>query len=77
MPVGTADTRHADPVPLREQARSARKLAQGLRRLGWPEDRVEELLDEARSVRFERGRVLYRDGSTASELFCIASEAAR
>lgn len=75
--MGTTDARYADAPPLREQLRSTRKLSQGLRRLGWPEDRIDELLDEARSVRFDRGRVLYRDGSTATELFWMLEGVAK
>ncbi len=73
--MGTSGTR-ADP-PLRDQARSARKLAAGLRRLGWPDASIDDLIDAACSVRFERGRVLYRDGSTATDLFWMLEGVAK
>jgi len=71
------DTRGNRPVPLRAQPRSARKLSVGLRRLGWPDARLEELLDAAHSVRFERGRVLYRDGSSTSDLYWVLEGVAK
>lgn len=73
--MGTSGTR-ADP-PLRDQARSTRKLEAGLRRLGWPDASIDDLVDAARSVRFERGRVLYRDGSTATDLFWMLEGVAK
>ncbi|MBM4266348.1 MAG: Crp/Fnr family transcriptional regulator [Deltaproteobacteria bacterium] len=63
--------------PLREEPRSARKLAQGLLRQGWPAPCVERFLDEARSVRFARGRVLYREGSSASDHFWLLDGVAK
>jgi CRP-like cAMP-binding protein len=71
------DTQPTADLPLRGQLRSARKLQAGLRRLGWPDDRIEELLDSARSVRFERGCVLYRDGSTATDLYWMLEGVAK
>ncbi len=77
MSVGTIDSHQPGDPPLLGQPRSARKLAQGLRRLGWPDDRVGQLLDAARSVRYERGRVLYRDGSTATDLYWMLEGVAK
>lgn len=75
--MGTTETRGASDLPLRDQLRSARKLSAGLRRLGWPEAEIDQFLDEARSVRFERGRVLYRDGSSATDLYWMLEGVAK
>lgn len=71
------ETRHRGDPPLRTQPRSVRKLSAGLRRLEWPDERIDELLDAAHSVRFDRGRVLYRDGSTASDLYWMLEGVAK
>ncbi len=73
--MGTSGSRAAPPF--RDQVKSARKLEVGLRRLGWPDDRIDDLIDAARSVRFERGRVLYRDGSAATDLFWMLEGVAK
>ena len=75
--MGTTDTGAAGGTPLRGQQRSVRKLTIGLRRLGWPDTSIEELVDAARSVRFDRGRVLYRDGSTATDLYWMLDGVAK
>jgi CRP/FNR family cyclic AMP-dependent transcriptional regulator len=62
---------------LADDSRRARKLAQGLRRLGWPEPNIERLLDAAELVSFPRGRVIYRDGSSAVRLYWMLDGVAK
>jgi len=60
-----------------DDPRRARKLAQGLRRLGWPEASIERLLDAAELVAFPRGRVIYRDASAATRLYWMLEGVAK
>ncbi|HEY8515989.1 MAG TPA: Crp/Fnr family transcriptional regulator [Candidatus Binatia bacterium] len=62
---------------LADDARRARKLAQGLRRLGWPEPSIERLLESAELVTIPRGRVIYRDGSAATRLYWMLDGVAK
>ena len=62
---------------LADDPRRARKLAQGLRRLGWPERNIERLLASAELVTFPRGRVIYRDGSSAVRLYWMLDGVAK
>jgi len=48
-----------------------RKLGAGLRRLGWPEPSIAQLLDVARIVTFPHGQTIYADGSPAIRLFWL------
>jgi len=70
-------TKAQDARRLADDPRRARKLAQGLRRLGWPEESIERLLDAAELVSFPRGRVIYRDGSSATRLFWMLDGVAK
>jgi len=70
-------TRPLDVRRLAEDPRRARKLAQGLRRLGWPEDSIARLLESAELVSFPRGRVIYRDGSAAARLYWMLDGVAK
>lgn len=74
--MGTIESLGNEP-PLSSQPRSVRKLSGGLRRLGWPEAPIESFLEASRSARFERGRVLYRDGSAAQDLFWVLEGVAK
>lgn len=70
-------TRSAPRRRLADDPRRARRLAQGLRRLGWPEASIERLLDAAELVAFPRGRVIYRDGSAATRLYWMLEGVAK
>jgi CRP/FNR family transcriptional regulator, cyclic AMP receptor protein len=70
MPVGRATGVSSDE-------RRGRKLAQGLVRLGWPQESVSRLLDAAELVSFPRNRVIYRDGSAATRLFWMLDGVAK
>jgi CRP/FNR family cyclic AMP-dependent transcriptional regulator len=70
-------TRATDTRLLAEDPRRSRKLAQGLRRLGWPEPSIVRLLDSAELVTFPRGRVIYRDGSVAARLYWMLDGVAK
>lgn len=70
-------TKAPEPRRLADDPRRARKLAQGLRRLGWPEPSVERLLEAAELVAFPRGRVIYRDGSAATRLYWMLDGVAK
>jgi len=72
-----ATSKAPDLRRLADDPRRARKLAQGLRRLGWPEPSIEQLLDAAELVSFPRGRVIYRDGSVATRLFWMLDGVAK
>lgn len=70
-------TRPTEARRLADDPRRARKLAQGLRRLGWPDPNIERLLEAAELVSFPRGRVLYRDGSSAVRLYWLLDGVAK
>ena len=59
------------------EPRWARRLADGVRRLGWPEASVGRLLGAAEIVSFAPGRVIYREGSAATRLFWMLDGVAK
>lgn len=70
-------TKAPDLRRLADDPRRARKLAHGLRRLGWPDPSIERLLASAELVAFPRGRVIYRDGSAATRLYWMLDGVAK
>ncbi|HZR82875.1 MAG TPA: Crp/Fnr family transcriptional regulator [Candidatus Binatia bacterium] len=65
------------PANLASDARRSRRLALGLRRLGWPEESIGRFLETAELITFPRGRVIYREGSAATRLYWMLDGVAK